>query len=539
MSEPHPSTSTRTQAPWQSAGVLALAAVAILVVAFWDSIVWMTKSWDVAEYSHCWLIAPIALFLVANRGRELQGVVWKQSWLGVALVVLGFLMLVLGELSAIYTIGQYGFVIAVWGVALALLGGPAVRGIWPALAYLIFLVPLPDFVEVKLSADLQLISSKLGVGVIRIAGLPVYLEGNVIDLGNYQLAVAEACNGLRYLFPLMSFGFLCAVLFQAPWWQRTIIFLSSIPITVLMNSFRIGVIGILVNYLGIEHAEGFIHYFEGWVVFMMCVGILFLEMWLMSLASRRRLLKSLRMETLPLRELSAMFSGHRVTASLASAAAAVVAGTALAAGIEHRPELIPQGRSLAAFPLVIDEWHGTEQRVDERVLTEGVKADEALMATYARSAEPIGVSLWLAYYASQRSGRSVHSPKTCLPGGGWEIRSFEERLIPEVRAGGESLPVNRVVIGLEEQQQLVYYWFAQRGRVVTNEYLVKSYIFWDALTRNRTDGSLVRISTPVIPGPDGIEGADRRLQDFVRAMDPKLNYFLPQADAVLQVAATD
>ena len=129
------------------------------------------------------------------------------------------------------------------------------------------------------------------MAVIRAAGLPVFLEGNVIDLGTYQLQVAEACSGMRYLFPLMSFGFLCAVLFRGRWWQRAILFLSTIPLTILMNSFRIGVIGILVNYYGIEQAEGFLHDFEGWVIFMACVGVLFIIIWIFARMEKRPFLE--------------------------------------------------------------------------------------------------------------------------------------------------------------------------------------------------------------------------------------------------------
>ena len=106
--------------------------------------------------------------------------------------------------------------------------------------------------------------------------------------------MAEACNGLRYLFPLTSFGFLCAFLFRGPLWQKAIIFLSTLPITVLMNSFRIGVIGILVEYYGISMARGFLHDFEGWIVFMACVGILFLEMWVFAKLRRERFVDGVR-----------------------------------------------------------------------------------------------------------------------------------------------------------------------------------------------------------------------------------------------------
>jgi EpsI family protein len=120
----------------------------------------------------------------------------------------------------------------------------------------------------------------------------------------------------------------------------------------------------------------------------------------------------------------------------------------------------------------------------------------------------------------------VHSPRACLPGGGWEIEEFDQYRIDDVGAFGEGINVNRSVISMGDSRQLVYYWFQQRGRNITNEYLVKWFIFWDAITMNRTDGALVRLVTPVPPGAD-IEDYDRRLQDFLRMVDPQLSYFLP------------
>ena len=112
--------------------------------------------------------------------------------------------------------------------------------------------------------------------------MPVFLEGNIIDLGTYKLQVAEACSGLRYLFPLMSFSFLFAVLYKGPGWHKVVLFLSAVPITILMNSIRIAVIGLMVNHYGIEQAEGFLHFFEGWIIFIACVMILYLEAMLLQ-----------------------------------------------------------------------------------------------------------------------------------------------------------------------------------------------------------------------------------------------------------------
>ena len=175
------------------ATLLLVVLVGILGFAFRDSLHWMwVKDWPRDEYNHCYLIPFIAAFLIATRSRELAAVPWPGSLAGLWLVLLGFLLLLLGSLSSIFTIAQYGFITAVWGCFVAVWGWPAVKLVWPALAYLVFMVPLPSFLEVKLTAGLQLLSTQIAVAVIRLAGVPVFVEGNLIDLGSYQLAVAEA-----------------------------------------------------------------------------------------------------------------------------------------------------------------------------------------------------------------------------------------------------------------------------------------------------------------------------------------------------------
>src|ERR1039457_5061617 len=140
------------------------------------------------------------------------------------------------------------------------------------------MVPLPEFLYQNVSAELQLLSSEIGVWFIRLFGISVYLEGNVIDLGAYRLQVAEACSGLRYLFPLMIIGFLVAYFFKTAFWKRALLFLSSIPITILMNSLRIGAIWLMVEHWGESMEEVSVHEFQGWVVFMASGALLVLEM---------------------------------------------------------------------------------------------------------------------------------------------------------------------------------------------------------------------------------------------------------------------
>ena len=183
-------------------------------------------------------------------------------------------MHIVGKLSALYFLSQLAFIIVLFGIALGLGGYSLLKVTFIPIIFLLFAIPLPYFIDAMLSFQLQLISSQLGTFFIRLLQIPVYLEGNVIDLGVYKLQVVEACSGLRYLYPLLSLGFLAAYLFQAPLWQRAVVFLSTIPITIVMNSLRIGIVGVLVNYWGPQDADGFLHMFEGWIIFIACAGML-------------------------------------------------------------------------------------------------------------------------------------------------------------------------------------------------------------------------------------------------------------------------
>jgi exosortase D (VPLPA-CTERM-specific) len=513
--------------------ILVLLAVALY--AYREGLLLMLNWWErMPEYNHGYLIPVVAAYMLLLCAERFESTPKQQSWSGLLVVGFGILLLVLGELSTVFVIIQYGFLVTLWGLIIFGVGWRAAGVLWAPLLYLVFMIPLPDFLYQKLSAELQLISSQFGVAFLRFVGVSVYLEGNVIDLGVFKLQVAEACNGLRYLFPLMSFGFLCAYLFKGKLWQKLVLFLSSIPITVLMNSFRIGVIGLLVEYYGISMARGFLHDFEGWIIFMACVGILFSEMWLFGLLSRRSLADVFDVRVPPLSDFAA-FIPQRAPSAVLLTLSAVMLATSVATGrLQDREELVPARPELNTFPLKVAEWRGDEQ-VMEQIYLDQLKLDDYLMASFARPADSIGVDLYIAYYESQRKGASVHSPKACLPGGGWEIVNFEEKKVDNIGPDGESLNVNRAVVKLGDMRQLVYYWFQQRDRNLTNEYLVKWFIFWDALTRNRTDGALIRLVT-LVPESADIQDADERMQQFLRDMDPTLSYFLPKDLGLTQEA---
>jgi len=505
---------------------LLLLALLLLLVTYRDGLYLMARFWQNDEYNHGYIIPFASLYFIWLKSGQLATTPFEESWAGLLVVLAGVALYLLGELSALYTLIQYGFLLTLYGVLLSFMGWQAFRLILGPLAILLFMVPLPAFLYNSLSSHLQLISSQLGVAVIRAFGISVYLEGNVIDLGQFKLQVVESCSGLRYLFPLAALGFIAAYIYKGAMWKRVVVFLSSMPITVLMNSFRIGVIGVLVEYWGPSMAEGFLHDFEGWIIFMVCAVILLLEMWLFSKVGRDRMpfSKAFAID----RDRPAMVPGRSDAGWLSQPfylSLLLLAGAATASQLlPNRAEIVPSRHAFKEFPEQIGVWKGDFDQLEFKYIRT-LKFDDYLLADYA---DPSGdvVNFYVAYYGSQRKGASAHSPKACLPGGGWEIQEFGQRELDGIDLNGLPIRVNRVVMQLGDARRLVYYWFQQRGRVITNEYLVKWYIFWDALTRHRTDGALVRLTSEIRPGQDP-KAVDRLLSDFLRGVNGELVRYIP------------
>ena len=290
-------------------GILVVVAVGFAIFAFDGSLFILVRRWIVEEeYSHGFLIPAVSGWLLWMRREALQESVSCPSWAGPVVILLAVSMHIVGVYSSIFILSQLGFILLLYGLVLAAGGSSLFKLTFVPIAFLFFAIPLPYFIESKLTLQLQLISSQLGVDIIQLFQIPVYLEGNIIDLGYYKLQVVEACSGLRYMFPLLSLSFLGAYLFQAPLWQRGLVFLSGVPITIFMNGFRIGLVGVTVNYWGAKMADGVLHFFEGWIIFIACAGILIGEIYLLSQLSGRRFLYVFHLPSVPAKSLSNKFS---------------------------------------------------------------------------------------------------------------------------------------------------------------------------------------------------------------------------------------
>lgn len=513
----------------------SVLVVALLSYMYADSLVFLFSRWlGTEDYSHGIFVPFISGYLIWQSRHRLSQASKEKSWWGLAVIALGLVLYVIGELSTLFVILHVSLWVVLVGLTIALLGVRGARAIAFPLGYLLTAIPLPMFFYANLSSKFQLWSSSLGVGCLQLVGVMAFREGNIIDLGPVQLQVVEACSGIRYLLPLTSLALLCAYLFKDKMWKRAVLVLSSIPISILINGFRIGMIGILVEFYGKGAAEGFYHLFEGWVIFMVSFGLLIAEMGLLArigeVKSRGTVFDRLTwkdqsedsahqtVRMVPCRIQTT--SGRAYLCSVALLAPFTLFSTV----VVDREESPPPRAAFVDFPMQIGGWQGAPFPLEQQYI-DALRFDDYVLADY-RSNKEQPVNFYAAYYRSQKKGQSAHSPQSCLPGGGWEIASLTQRELPMSQGMMQSPRVNRAVIQRGDQKQIVLYWFKQRDRHLTNEYLVKFYLLWDAFSRQRTDGALVRLASLVGPG-ESESTVDQRLQEFAVAAGQELTRFVP------------
>lgn len=187
-----------------------------------------------------------------------------------------------------------------------------------------------------------------------------------------------------------------------------------------------------------------------------------------------------------------------------------------------RPEIIAVNKPFSTFPSQIGQWRGVEERFDEKIY-QVLGVDDSFFANYRAPHEP-WVNLYIGFYESQREGELIHSPKNCMPGGGWNI--IETAIEPLQLNDGTMTEhqIIKLVLQHGSSRQISLYWYQSRGRIISSEYMQKIYLVWDAITRNRTDGSFVRLIAPVEINE---EQTLATLKNFARDLFPILQEYIP------------
>ncbi len=549
----------------------AAALLGLLALVYASPYVVLANWWNNDDYSYCYLLPLVIGWILWGKRHSLRALADGGGWAGLAFLGLGALLYALGEFGSEY----YSLFLSSWFAALGLcwlfFGWPALRSLGFVFLLFFAMLPLPQFLSNKLTVQLQLLSTRLGELLIRLMGMSVYREGNIIDLGFMQLQVVEACSGLRYLFPLLVLGLVLAYFTWLRLWKQCLLVAAAVPISLVLNALRIAVTALASKFFGPQAAEGFSHDFAGWAVFLLSFGLLYgLSLLLAHLPGEPRTAegadsavaagpvestgpansmetvepadsaKSTDPEKMPGQQPLPDGQGPATGALPLGCRPGLrfwVAASVLAAmffGLAGRggQETPPQSRPFAEFPMHIGPWTGAPQALDTETLNT-LKLSQYILADYQGPGNA-EVNLYVAYYRSQRKGQAIHSPESCLPGTGWTVEEdgvvdvavADVGMADTARTGGAARRVNRSLASKGPSRILTWFWFAQQGRMLTSLPELKLSTFYGAITRRRTDGALVRLSTALGPYEQTAKG-DERLRRFLADVEPSLREFVP------------
>jgi EpsI family protein len=206
-------------------------------------------------------------------------------------------------------------------------------------------------------------------------------------------------------------------------------------------------------------------------------------------------------------------------------AAALLVAVAIFLHARSRNEILPARQPLNAFPQQLGEWNGTDAPIPQDTLDVLGPGDFLLRVYQDDSGRNPDIDLFLAYFSSQRAGDTIHSPKHCLPGAGW--LPIEASRISISSPGHAPFLVNRYIVAKGPERQLVLYWYWAHDRALASEYVAKFYLVADSIRTNRSDGSLVRVTTPLRSG-ESADAGQNRLLAFAAKVVPVLNNFVPR-----------
>ncbi len=231
--------------------------------------------WNDPDFSHGFFVPAFVAFVIWQRRRQLAEIPVQPSWFGLVVVAVSLGLLIVGVLGAELFLQRSSFVLLLVGLVIQFLGWGWFRALLFPLACLFLMIPIPSIIYNRIAFPLQLLASKIAAAVLSVAGVPILLEGNVIQLPYMMLEVVEACSGLRSLVSLITLAIIYGYLLEPNLIRRTLLVFGAIPVAVLANALRVAGTGLLGHYWDPDKAQGFFHTFSGLVVFVISLLLLF------------------------------------------------------------------------------------------------------------------------------------------------------------------------------------------------------------------------------------------------------------------------
>jgi exosortase D (VPLPA-CTERM-specific) len=528
----------RAQAP--RAGALALTAVTFAAL-FAQPIANLVRIWWTSPDSgHGLLLVPLA-FILAYRAGVRPGA-RGQVALGITVIVAAVILRYVAAVAAEAFFARAAVAIAGAGLVIYAWGFRQLLAWWLPVTLVALAMPLPEIVLSSLALPLQMKASQIGAALLESRQIPVVLTGNVVRLPGHDLFVTEACSGLRSLAALLSLGVLLGGLVAKHPVTRIAIVAVSIPIAVLLNGIRVFMTGFLVLFVSPAAADGFSHMTEGWLMFVVAFGLLALVTWVAVKIEARFIGQRSKVKAQSDRKVShgvAVTLDHRPLTSWRGRVALVLPASVMALDIiliqsATRQTPIQLTEPLKTMPLTLAGFSGDERPVSQDEQRVAGMSDY-VFRVFSRDSSA-AFSVYVGYYESQVTGKTIHSPKNCLPGAGWQqVESGRKSLT----VNGRTVTVNRYILANGPSQAVVYYWYQGRGRVAWSEYRVKWDLLRDAAKHGRTEEALVRIMVPLGAAAGGsaaelaarIKRADDLATEVAGELLPQVERVLPQFTA--------
>jgi len=261
----------------KSIGIPVAVLAAAFAALYYDVIAKMVNDWIIDDnYSHGFLIPPIAGYLIWQKRNGLSKAFDFPSNMGLLFLAGGLLVFLVGKLGAELFTMRFSMLIVIWSLVLFMAGWRIGRQTFIPISYLGFMIPLPAIIWNQIAFPLKLFATALAANAISLIGIPIFREGNILHLSNTTLEVVDACSGLRSLTSLLALSGAFALITQHSFVKKWILFLSAVPIAILVNIIRLTGTAALAHKYGEKVAQGFLHEFSGIIIFVLAILFLYL-----------------------------------------------------------------------------------------------------------------------------------------------------------------------------------------------------------------------------------------------------------------------
>jgi exosortase len=261
-----------TRLPWHVR--LAIAALAGLLWVYWPTLVDLAGRWgSESQYSHGYLVPAFAVFLLCARRQRMPTEFQANAW-GLLVLAGGLALRFAGTYVFFDWLSAVSLLVCLWGLCLLVGGMKALQWAWPAIGFLVFMVPMPFRVERALGHPLQEVGTAASTYALQTLGFPAYADGLVIRIRDIRIGVVEACSGLSMLQIFFALSTAVTLLSKRSVLERSVIFLSAVPIALAANITRIVVTGIMHLTVGSEWADYVFHDLAGWLMMPLALAML-------------------------------------------------------------------------------------------------------------------------------------------------------------------------------------------------------------------------------------------------------------------------